>query len=166
MTFLKIGAWLAGLWMMGATYVHPFHVSVCDMYYNPDKERLEIIHKIFWDDLEDGLSKMAEKPVDVANPVDSAYLQNLIAQYLDARFSLELDGEKATLHYLGAELEEDAFWCYQEVSDLQAFQKIRVRNQILMEVFEDQMNLIHVEHRSKTLSLRLTRRTFEDELTW
>jgi hypothetical protein len=166
MTFLNFGVWIASLWMMAAPSMHPFHVSVCDMYYNPNKERLEIIHKIFWDDLEDGLSKMAEQPVDVANPADSANLQSLIAQYLDARFSLELDGKQAKLHYLGAELEEDAFWCYQEVADLKDFQKIRVRNQILMEVFDDQMNLIHVEHRKKILSLRLSRRTFEDELIW
>jgi hypothetical protein len=166
MTFLNIGIGIAGLWVMTFGAVHPFHVSVCDMYYNPDKNRLEIIHKIFWDDLEDGLSQMSGKPEDVANPSDSVYLQKLIANYLDDRFSLEVDGNKADLQFLGAELEEDAFWCYQEVSDLKAFQKIRVRNQILMEVFDDQMNLIHVEHRDKTLSLRLNRRTFEDELIW
>jgi hypothetical protein len=166
MTFLNIGAWIAGFWMMSTASIHPFHVSVCEMYYNTEKERLEIIHKIFWDDLEDGLSTMSGKPEDVANPSDSVYLQKLIAKYLDNRFSLEVDGNKADLQFLGAELEEDAFWCYQEVSDLIAFQKIRVRNQILMEVFDDQMNLIHVEHRDKTLSLRLTRRTFEDELVW
>jgi hypothetical protein len=145
---------------------HPFHVSVCEMKYNAPAQRLEIIHKIFWDDLEDGLSQMTGKRENISSPTDSAYVQGLIQKYLDTHFVLSIEGQKLDISFVGAELEEDAFWCYQMVSDLPSFSSIRVQNKLLMEVFDDQMNLIHLEHMGKTKSLRLTRRKFEDQLSW
>jgi len=145
---------------------HPFHVSVCEINHNTDKQRVEIIHKIFWDDLEAGLKKMTGRFINVSSPEDPEELQKLIAEYIRKHVSISLDGEKREVIFIGSELEEDAMWCYMEIEKIPAFHSIEIQNGILMEVFDDQMNLIHVENKGKLKSLRFNQRNFVDSLTF
>jgi hypothetical protein len=145
---------------------HPFHVSICEINHNAAKQRVEIIHKIFWDDLEEGLEKMTGKYVNVSSPADPEELQKLIAEYIGKRVSISLDGKKREVIFIGSELEEDAMWCYMEIENISSFQSIEIQNGILMEIFDDQMNLIHVENKGKLKSLRFNQRKFVDSLTF
>jgi hypothetical protein len=144
---------------LAAYQLHPFHVSVCDIEMNEKHGRLEITHKIFWDDLEEGLSAMAGKPVNVSKPKNEKELQELIEKYLYTHFSLKIDGHTVVPVYLGSELDEDAMWCYMEVENFTGFTTIEVKNTLLMEIFRDQMNLVHVKNRTKLKSLKLNTKT-------
>lgn len=145
---------------------HPFHVSVCEINHNADKQRVEIIHKIFWDDLEAALNKMTGRFINVSSPKDPEELQRLISEYIDKHVSISLDGKKREVIFIGSELEEDAMWCYLEIENISNFQTIEIQNGILMEIFDDQMNLIHVENKGKLKSLRFNQRKFVDSLTF
>jgi hypothetical protein len=152
--------------LSAASFEHPFHVSVCEINHNADKQRIEIIHKIFWDDLEAGLTKMTGEFVNVSSPENPDELQKLISEYINRRVSISLDGKKREVTFIGSELEEDAVWCYLEIENIPAFQSIEIQNSILMEIFDDQMNLIHVENKGKLKSLRFNQRKFVDSLTF
>ena len=51
-----------------------------------------------------------------------------------------------TYNFIGKEISEDlvAVWCYLEIENIERFNKIHVKNNILLEVFEDQKNIISV----------------------
>ena len=51
------------------------------------------------------------------------------------------------------EVEMDATWCYMEISNLPTISKLEIGNQILLECFEDQSNLVHVNCKNATQSL-------------
>lgn len=152
--------------LSAASFDHPFHVSVCEINHNAEKQRVEIIHKIFWDDLEAGLNKMTGKFINVSSPDDPEELQKIISEYISKHVSISLDGKKREVIFIGSELEEDAMWCYLEIENIAAFQSIEIQNGILMEIFDDQMNLIHVENKGKLKSLRFNQRKFADSLTF
>jgi hypothetical protein len=164
MALLFIRLALSLLLYPSAVVDHPFHVSVCEITHNADKQRLEIIHKIFWDDLEDGLSGMTGKRENITSPPDPDYVESIIKKYLTDKFSLKLDGKAISITYLGSELEDEAMWVYMEVPKVSNFTEIEVFNNVLMEVFDDQMNLIHVTKAGKIKSLRLSKRKFRDVL--
>ncbi|MFT7603922.1 MAG: hypothetical protein ACI8VT_001490, partial [Saprospiraceae bacterium] len=49
--------------------------------------------------------------------------------------------------FIGKEQSEDlqAVWCYLEVTNIKFFNSIEVTNSLLMEVFEDQKNIVHIK---------------------
>src|SRR5688500_14334850 len=72
---------------------HPYHISVAEIKYNPKTQSLEIALKLFTDDLEETLSKLAGKPVlvtDVAAP-------KLLEAYFQKNFLVELPQNQVSL---------------------------------------------------------------------
>lgn len=134
---------------------HPFHVSVCDIYFNADTKSAEITHKIFLDDLENALKKSSDYPVDILKMHPGKELDKILVRYLKSNFSCVIDGKNISLTYIGSEIQADALWVYQEAANVQEFSKVNVRNTILFELFDDQTNLVHIKKGKKIKSMRL-----------
>lgn len=134
---------------------HPFHVSVCDIFFNEKAKSVEITHKIFLDDLEEALKEDAGYSVDILKRLENNQLKELLINYLKSNFSCAVDGEKLTLTYIGSEVQEDALWVYQEAVNVERFSEVEVKNTVLLGLFDDQTNLVHVKKGKKIKSLRL-----------
>jgi hypothetical protein len=141
--------------LQAATPPHAFHVSLIQADYNPETHALEIAVKIFTDDLEATLEAMGAPRLHLDSPKVHPEADALIARYLDNRLQWTLDGSPRTAKYLGKEYEDDATWCYMEITDLPAFHACTLHNMILTEYFEDQSNLVHITTAGHTQSLLL-----------
>lgn len=135
--------------------VHPFHVSVSDVNYNRETGTVEITHKIFLDDLENALNRSSESKVDIIKSAAKSELNDRLVNYLNNHFSINIDGEKIPLDFIGSEIQADAIWIYQESPAIKGFSEISVKNTVLFEMFEDQTNLVHIKNGKSTKSLRL-----------
>jgi hypothetical protein len=60
------------------------------------------------------------------------------------------------LNYLGSEIEGPAIICYVEIENIKKFTTIEMTNKIILEIHDDQSNLVNVNFKGKTKSLRLT----------
>lgn len=134
---------------------HPFYVSVCDVEYRQERESLQITHKIFWDDLENGLKKEFNQSFDLLRIKDTLALNQQLRTYLQKNFQVKTNGKTLELDFIGWEIEGDALWCYQEATKVKKFSSIVIKNSLLMESQPDQTNLVHVKRDGKTRSLRL-----------
>ena len=130
------------LWFWMANF-HPFYVSLTDIRYNPEHNRLEIAQRIFWDDLEVALSKKNNKKVDFLNPDDPQELEKLIEAYLLEKNEIHINGQKITLKYLGHEIEEDTAWFYLEGNITSPPETAKIKNAVLIHVYEAQQNIIN-----------------------
>lgn len=149
-----------------SSWFHPLHVSVTEIEMNEADKRLEIMMRVFMDDLEVTLRKEFRYPeLDILNPKE-ATLDEMMGAYLNTHFKISLDGRIQTVKYLGHEPEGDAFIFYLEVSNVKKWQAIQIQNSIIMEVYNDQSNLVHVTLNETVRSLRLTRNTPADRLTF
>lgn len=139
---------------------HPFHVSVMDAEYNMENGTIQVSHRLFLDDLEDGLKDFhGIDYVDTVEPENEKYLDSLIAKYLQNKVFFVIDGEEKAFKYFGSELEGDARWCYYEVGDVKNLKQVEITNVALMDVFDDQQNIIHLKAKGKIQSYKLDRRT-------
>src|SRR5688572_15482974 len=88
---------------------HPIHVSVTEIEMDEKDKRLEVMMRIFIDDLELTLRERLSQPeLDLlSKPVKERDL--LISKYLSDRFKLVLDGKVQKTNYLGHEQEDLAF---------------------------------------------------------
>ena len=138
-----------------AIIIHPFHVSVCEIDHNPDIKLLQITHRIFIDDLEEGINLANAGSYELYEPENPDQIDKLISEYVQERFSVYVDGKKQEMNYLGHETDTEAVWCYIEIEKIKKFKSIEVHNTILMEVFPDQANIIHINYADQVKSIQL-----------
>lgn len=135
---------------------HPFHVSVCNVDVNTEKNRLEITHKIFIDDLEIALRQFGNnEKLDVLKQFDTQEFLDLMTRYYQNNVKIKINDKPAEHLFLGVEKYDDALWCYIQVSNIKQLRLFEMNNSLLFETFDDQMNLVHVNLAGKTKSLRL-----------
>ena len=136
---------------------HKFYVSITKIEFSEEEESVQIITKLFIDDIEDVLqerySPSISLDIEKETPADARFLKEYVLQKL----KVEINGSKAELHYLGHEYDNDVVKTYIEVEGISELKSISVENKMLMEVFEEQQNIIHVKRFKKRKSLVLDR---------
>ena len=144
---LSVFSW--ALWAY-LSLIHPFYITLTELRYNPSSKKMEVAQKIFWDDLEVGLSKEIGGPVDFLNPKDKSKLETQIKAYLLKHSQVWVNGKLVPLSYVGYEVEEDAAWFYLESTATAVPKSVEVQNTLLIRDFEGQQNIVHVYVDSKS----------------
>jgi len=147
-------------------FTHPFHVSICEINYDEKTHALQITHRIFLDDLEEGLNASYKESLDLLNPKDLNKINNLVEDYLSSRFTVIVNGKVKKIDYLGNEMGKDVMWCYMEITKVKKVDTIEIEDKILFEAFDDQSNIIHVDYHNQIKSLRLVSKKSKDLITF
>jgi hypothetical protein len=135
--------------------LHPIHVSVTEINHNAADKTLEISCKLFTDDFEKVLAQIYKTKVDLINPPDRPAMEKLVSDFIQKHLMLKLDDKPVTLSYLGYEKDNDAVYSYFQVENISAAKKINITNNILHEMFTDQINLMHVIVNGNRKSVKL-----------
>jgi hypothetical protein len=140
-----------------AANVHPLHLSVMEIAHDQKEKELEITLRVFIDDLQAAIrNKLNQEDLDILHPVNTT-ADKLIWEYLQPHLSIQLDGKKQIIKYLGHEADADAMTFYIQVQPVKTWKTIEIKNSLLTELFEDQSNLVNITLGEKTKSLRLMR---------
>ena len=145
--FMFLSIFLSSFLLLSAGPKHDYHVSVTQMQYNPAQKSFEVSIRLFTDDLEKGLSMDNGKRAFVVKNDDQN--DQFVERYISKTFLL-VDAQKKTsaLKYLGKEQEEDATWVYLEIPFQGGLAGYKLQNTILMEVFDDQVNMTNLKFSS------------------
>lgn len=142
------------------TALHPLHVSVTEIKFDPKDRELEITVRIFLDDLEEAIRQDRKLPsLDITNPGTGLTTDQLVSTYLSTRLTTKVDNKTAAIKYLGHEIDGDAIVVYAYAPGVKKLKSIEVYHSTITEVYEDQSNLVHITLGEKTRSLRLMRDT-------
>jgi hypothetical protein len=139
----------------GAVAAHPLYITVTEINHNAKDKVLEISCKIFTNDFEAVLEKMAKTRVDLSAVKDKVATDKLITGYVERHLRLKVDGKEVVLHFVGSENQEDGTWSYFQVNDIAAVKKIDVVNDLLYDGFNQQINIMHVTIGGDRKSTRL-----------
>ncbi len=136
--------------------LHPFHISVIDMEYDEEAKAIEISCRIFLDDLEDTLRRYTgDDKLDIMSDVSQDVVHHALNSYFLEKLKMKVNGKSVEMNYLGEEIEGDVMWCYIEVPKIKKLQSLEVESFLLLETFDDQMNLVHMKAFGSTKSLKL-----------
>ena len=165
---------------------HPFYVSVCQVDFNPENRTFQISIKIFTDDFERALEESTDKRLRLGTRKEHEETDEIIRAYFKDRFSIQVNDAAIDLNYLGKEVGIDTTWCYieskmipppvpdsdrkthasnkrsQRIPDPTFLEgRIRITNQILLETFDNQTNIVHIKigNQRKSLLLSYARET-------
>ncbi len=146
---------------------HKFYVSISEVNHNTETAALEISMKIFTDDLEAALEEDTSEKLWIGDPErEVPTTDSLLAIYFDKKVTVSVNGEEKEAIFLGKELEADVTWCYLEIQDVPAVKSVSIDNRILMELFDDQKNLVHIYANGKEKSLFLRRGKTTGEVSY
>lgn len=154
--------------LIGSSFsLHPIHISVTEIEFDEKSRSLEIMMRVFMDDLELSLRNDIRQPdLDVLEASKAKKLDPIVKEYLKKHFKINVDNKSVETNYLGHEEEGDAFIFYIEVTKVKKFKTIQVQNSLITETHDDQSNIVHVTVRDKVKSLRLTKGNAVDKLSF
>lgn len=137
--------------------IHPFHVSVCEIYHNENTSSLEISMKIFMDDFELSIQQNGVPGFKLIDEDPEKVEKTHIDSYLKNHFNLKINGHFADLNFLGFEFDDNAILCYMESKKVKKINSIEINNSMLTEVYDDQINLTHFQYKDEMKSLKATK---------
>jgi hypothetical protein len=126
-------------------FMHPLHVSTTEISFNAKEKSLEISCRIFTDDFENVLAKAYKTKTDLTKKELHAEMDVLIKKYLATNLKYKVNGKPVVANYLGFEIDHEATNVYLEIENVTSLQRLDLSNSILYDLFEDQMNILHVE---------------------
>lgn len=140
-----------------ANSYHAFFVTISEIEYNANAKSLEISIKIFTDDLEKALNNRFGGKANLNTNQETAQTNSNLKSYLSEHFGIAVNGIAQSCQFVGKEKEDDATWCYLEVTNVSNVASITVKNAILTELYESQNNIVHVKVRGTSKSMMLKR---------
>lgn len=129
---------LAGVTALPAL-AHTFYSALTRINYNDHAKTIEVIHRLIGHDLEAVLSFHEGA---VLGFEDTPHLDELAGAYLQANFSLELDGAPTPLEFIGLEQSGENILAYFEGASPDRPQEITVTNTIFLEELPQQTNTV------------------------
>ncbi|WP_157632637.1 DUF6702 family protein [Cochleicola gelatinilyticus] len=153
--FVRIAFVLLLFPLLTASSAHKFYVSITKIEYVEEKESLQIITQIFIDDVEDVLQKRYDPNVSLATKKEREADIELLTKYILQKLKIKVNGELVELKYIGKEYDIDIVKSYFEIKGVKNIKNIEIDNTVLMDLFEEQQNIIHLKTASKRRSLIL-----------
>lgn len=135
--------------------LHPLHVSTTEVNFNQKEKSLEISCRIFTDDFEEVLTKQYKAKVDLNKPAMQKAMDGLIKNYLNTHLQYTVNGKNANAAYVGFEIDHEATNVYLEITNVATLQSLALNNSLMYDLFDDQMNILHVEKTGTRKSVRI-----------
>ena len=122
-------------------FAHKYHTSVTRLEYNAEEHTAEITIQMFVEDLENILGKRARKPVRLDGGKDA---ERIVFNYLQGAFELQSRAGKFDLQWVGMEMKGEMLWIYAMTKMPEGLSKVSVRNSLLFDLYDDQVNIVNV----------------------
>lgn len=131
--------------LLAFAVAHKFYLSVTSVEYSDRYRAIQLTTRIFIDDFDKVLLERYGIKGNLATKEESAMADTYIEKYLKEKFIVEINGEQVDYDFLGKVYDNDIMICYVEVPEisLESTSSISLRNEVLMDIFEEQKNVVH-----------------------
>jgi len=142
--------------MATSTAWHKFYLSVTQIDFVPKEHSIQVITRLFYDDLQEALQERYDSSIRVETSYDQKKLNGFIEKYIQQKLKINVNGDRVTLHYLGHKDENDYVVCFIEITRIDEVKSLEIENTLLMDVFPEQKNVVHTQVGKMHKSFMLT----------
>lgn len=135
---------------------HPYHVGSVEINYNTKSNTFEITGRFFLDDLENGLSKKYGGAFHFNDEKYKTKLNDALRKYCAEYFKLKGDGKFLKINYVDYEEDSESVNVYLESETVPVPKKVEAAVSFLYNLFDDQINIVHIIIQGKRESEKLT----------
>lgn len=141
--------------LSSASEIHPYHVGSMEFNYNSKSETFEISGKFFLDDLENALKEKYGKAIHFNSEQYKSQINNYLIKYCEEHLKLKVNNKFLKINYLGYEEDSESVNIYLESEKVIQPKKVETAVSFLYNLFDDQMNIVHIIVNGNRKSQRL-----------
>ena len=124
---------------------HKYYISNTKIEYKKESKSIQITMQIFIDDLQDVLNETYHQNFELDTLEDSKRIDSLLDVYIHKKFFIKINALKKESIYLGKEVDDDITYLYLEIENIESINSLMITNNMLMEVFPSQKNIIRLK---------------------
>lgn len=140
----------------GHNSYHKYYTSITQVKHVPKKNSVQIISRIFTDDLEHVLRKRYFKSITLNPNKESTNADVYIKKYMLDKIKVTINHQNRNLKFIGKRYDDGIVKCYLEVENIEQIKSFEFTNMALFDVFDEQQNIIKTNINSKQKSFTLT----------
>ena len=162
---------LAGLILGQQVQGHPLRLSLSEIEYSSDEQRLTVSLRLFLMDVNEALVFDPDSnELAFGQPHESPQAEPMLLDYLNRFFALTVNGRLLELHIvektLSGEGDNRALGVLFEFEQVPPLVSLEVKNAVFTDLFFDQSNIIYVYVDDDSRSLMLNKKTPAHTLTF
>jgi hypothetical protein len=137
---------------------HKFYLSVTQMEFDSDKNRITAISRVFVDDLEETLRQRYDVQLALGTDREDAMASFYISRYLEQKLIVEMNNEPLEFTFAGFTYQNDQIILLSEFNLVPSDDyEIKVTNALITDAYSEQQNLVHFRMNQKKQSEVLTK---------
>jgi len=153
--YLKIAMVFLITPMLISSTTHKFYVSTTNVEYVKEKKAIQIITKIFTEDLEQALRARYGPSISLDSKKETDTDVAYVKKYLFQKLKITVDGVAEKFNFIGKEYDIDIIKVYFEIENISDLKSIEIENKVLFDMFPEQQNIIHLKTPDNRRSLIL-----------
>ena len=125
--------------------MHKYYVSLCEIEYLKEKQSIQITLGVFIEDLEFTLNKNSGKQLNLGSKTEVGNIDDYYKKYLNEHLLISVNGKNQPYKFIGKEYDGDIVRFYLEINSIKELKSIEVTNNILINEFENQKNIVKIK---------------------
>lgn len=122
-------------------FAHTYFYGITDLSLNNTSNKIEIVHQLTAHDLENAIAETRQVSFSPEHEQYEAFIQ----LYVEDNFSLEHSGKLLTLNWVGFEVKQGQAFIYQEVPFENFLAGLLVKNELLVNTYSKQVNILNFQ---------------------
>jgi hypothetical protein len=134
--------------------MHPLHTTITTITYDGASHQSTVTVRVFANDLDTAIARRTHGRSPVSSRASDAGSFAYLASVFTA---VGPDGRALSVEWCGSRLTGDLLWACLRVATPGGLSGVRIRNQALFELFDDQVNVVMAEYDGRRESLLFTK---------
>lgn len=152
----KIYLLLSVIPLFAFSTLHKYYVALTEIEHNSKSNSVQMIMNVFMDDIEVALNKDYNIDAQISNSNEIKNLDDYFLKYLKKHFKVLINQKEKNYRFIGKEYDGNIVFFYLEIDNITEVKTIEIQNDVLIEYFPDQQNLIKAKINGKRKSLFLS----------
>lgn len=123
---------------------HKFYVSTTNVRYNTEEHAIQIVSRIFVDDLEKTIDQRYGIRSRLATAKETPEADTYLEKYYSDKFIIKVNGKVKKFRFVGKEFKEGMIVSYLEIPDTPLPASLEIENKLLYETYPEQQNIVHI----------------------
>lgn len=137
-----------------AAQTHPLHTTITTITYDAASHQATVTVRVFTSDLDTAIARRTgRRSLASAGASDSASFAYLASVFT----AVGPNGRALAVQWCGSRLTGDLLWACLRLTTPGGLSGVRIRNQALVELFDDQVNVVMADYDGRRQSLLFTR---------
>ncbi len=138
--------------------MHKYYVSITEAGYNIESENFEVSVKFIGHDLEKALSLAGAPNLFLGTEKEHEKANYYLSQYINQRYHMVVDEQSLSFNFVGKEINNDDFiYCFLESNKIDSPKKVTIKNTLLTEVFDGQVNTVYLTVNDQKIDYQLNK---------